>query len=353
MARVTGRDRRMPWSAGRRLVLCLGVFGLAACNDDGTRPDVELDDLPAEACLTAADCGARIELVEGVFLPYFSTHSLTEGHTEVTQAVVVVHGTLRDADFYFNNMVYATSVEGRTESTVVVAPHFQMTQDGPEDDEARWSNAGWKEGNLSLTSGPSPRVSSYAAIDRILEVLANRALFPAMEWIVMTGHSAGGQVAHRYAATGRTEVFVPDLPFRYVVANPSTYLYVGPERADGAGFFVPPSGACASYDRWHYGLENRNNYASQISGAQIRNRLANRDVRILVGSADTGTAALDRSCGANLQGPNRYERGRTLVRYMDAHVPGHGHVEMVVPGVGHSNRSMYASEVGRAALFRR
>ena len=74
-------------------------------------------------------------------------------------------------------------------------------------------------------------------------------------------------------------------------------------------------------------------------------------MRILVGDADTLNASLDVSCGANLQGTNRFVRGRTLVRFMTAFHSGHAHTEMIVPGVGHSSRSMWLSEVGRSALF--
>ena len=80
-------------------------------------------------------------------------------------------------------------------------------------------------------------------------------------------------------------------------------------------------------------------------------QLARHDVRILLGAADTTSASLDQSCGANLQGPRRYHRGRTLVRFMDELYAGHAHREMIVPGVGHSSRSMWLSGVGAGALF--
>ena len=75
------------------------------------------------------------------------------------------------------------------------------------------------------------------------------------------------------------------------------------------------------------------------------------DVRILLGDADTTSTSLDQSCGANLQSPRRYHRGRTLARFMDALYSGHAHREMIVPGVGHSSRPMWLSGVGAGALF--
>ena len=39
------------------------------------------------------------------------------------------------------------------------------------------------------------------------------------------------------------------------------------------------------------------------------------------------------------------------MRFMDAFFPGPGHLEMIVPGVGHSNRDMWLSLVGLQSLF--
>ena len=61
--------------------------------------------------------------------------------------------------------------------------------------------------------------------------------------------------------------------------------------------------------------------AGHSAGGQVV--LVRHDVRILIGDADTTSASLDQTCGANLQGPRRYHRGRTLVRFMDELYAGH------------------------------
>ena len=270
----------------------------------------------------------------------------------MTRGLIVIHGNNRDADAYFESGVLAVADGGVAGTVAMVAPDFQTDVDGPESDEPFWSSPGWKRGNLSRPEGPTPRVSSYAAIDRIVEKFLDAALFPAIREIVVTGHSAGGQVVHRYAASSTAQEEGRDgVTFRYVVANPSTYLYLGPERQNQAGRFTVPGGGCDDYDEWHYGLLDRNSYAERLAADTIRALLSRRDVRILVGEADTLSASLDVSCGANLQGPNRYLRGRAIVRFMDSLYVGHAHAEMIVPGVGHSNRSMWLSDVGLQALF--
>lgn len=348
-----------------RLAGALGglLWALGACGGGGggggetatpteTPTPVDPPSRPVPCTFANSTCAERVEIASGLFLPVFSTHLLSEGHPGVTQALIVVHGNNRNADDYFESGFTAAAEARLGSSTVVVSPHFQTDDDGPESDEPFWSSPGWKRGNLSRPEGPSPRVSSYAALETVVEQLLDAARFPAVQRITVTGHSAGGQVLHRFAASSLVEEGARDgVSFRYVVANPSTYLYIGPERLDRNGEFTVPGGGCDDYDEWHYGLQDRNSYASRLEADTIRALLTRRDVRILVGDADTLSASLDQSCGANLQGPDRYRRGLNLVRFMEALYEENAHREMVVPGVGHSSRNMWLSEVGRSALF--
>lgn len=336
------------------------LAALTACGGDGgttvtdpvAPPPPEPPARPVPCTVANSICAERVVIGTGVYLRVFSTHELATGDQSVSRGLIVVHGNSRNPDTYFESGVLSAAEGGVRETTAVVAPYFQTDDDDPQADEPRWSSPGWKRGNLSLSEGPSPRVSSYTALDSIVQIFLNTSRFPAMREIVVTGHSAGGQVLHRYAATSQVEEGARDgVTFRYVVANPSTYLYLGPERAAPQGTFAVPGGGCPDYNEWHYGLEDRNTFAGALEADTIRAQLSRRDVRILVGDADTLSASLDQSCGANLQGVNRYVRGQTLVRFMEALHEGHNHVEMIVPGVGHSNRSMWTSPVGLQSLF--
>ncbi len=305
-------------------------------------------------CNVAGDaCAQRFEVDRGVFLPVFGTHPLSAGHPGPTRGLVVVHGNARDADRYFETALAVVAAQGIADGAIVVAPRFQTAADAPAPDELHWSSGGWKRGHLSRPEGPTPRTSSYAALDAVLARLVDPDRFPALEELVVAGHSAGAQLVHRFAAASGAEEGVDRVEFRYVVANPSTYLYVGPEREDPSGAFAIPGGGCRDYDDWHYGLRNRNRYAGRLEVDALSARLERRDVRILIGDADTLNASLDLDCGARLQGANRFERGRAIVRFMDAKRPGHFHREFVVPGVGHSSRAMWLSDVGLRALWGR
>lgn len=298
-----------------------------------------------------SSCEVAFETLPGRAVPVHRSHPLDRADTTVAQALVVVHGSSRNSASGFETGVEAAREAGVLASTLIVAPRFRTADDEPESGAPYWSSGGWKRGHLSSSESGDSRISSYAVLDRILAEIAMPGRFPRLSRIVVAGHSAGGQVVHRFAAATGLEGVDPGIEVRFVVANPSSYLYLGRERWDGADFALPDVGTCADYGRWHYGLDDLNSYMQDRSLDDVRERLTHRDVRILLGTVDTLTASLDLSCGAMLQGRRRLDRGRTLVRYMDAFFPGHRHLETLVPAVGHSSRSMFTSAAGLRALF--
>jgi pimeloyl-ACP methyl ester carboxylesterase len=299
-----------------------------------------------------AACAARIEVVPGRFVRSYQSYPLGVRDTLITSAVIMVHGINRDADAYFATTMTAADLAGRSQTTLVIAPQFITTDEAPAADEPAWTSSGWPRGDLSPTTAALPRLSSFAAVDTIVSRLASRTQFPRLTRITIAGHSAGGQFAHRYAATSSTARTSGGVTVRFVAANPSTWLYLGPERANGSTFTVPDAAvSCPDYDDWQYGLQGRNTYANALPAATVRQQLMQRDVTMLLGTADTLTAELDVSCAANLQGARRYPRGLTLLRYMNALNPGHLHSVVEIPGVGHSSSGMFTSAGGRRALF--
>lgn len=335
--------------ARARLFIALAI-GAVGCGGSETSTAPAASNRQPCRVGTAA-CAVRVEVMPGRFLKSYQSFPLAVGDSLVTQAVIVVHGTERNANDYFTNMNEAATLAGRAASTIIIAPLFQTSDDAPATDEPVWTSSGWRAGDLSSTTGPQPRISSYAAIDTILVRLSNRARFPRLARIVVVGHSAGGQLLHRFAATSRVAA-AADIPIRYIAANPSTWLYLGPERPAGSAFAIPTSAAtCADYDDWHYGLQSRNTYANALPSAAVRQNLVSRDVVVMLGTADTLTADLDVSCGAELQGPRRYQRGLALMNYMNALNPGHAHRLVTISGVGHSNSAMFSSADGRRAIW--
>ena len=78
-------------------------------------------------------------------------------------------------------------------------------------------------------------------MDRLLAALDDKARFPALKEIVVAGHSAGGQYVQ------------PTLSalVRYLVANPSSYLYLEPWRPVNGN----PAELCPGFNKYKYGLD--------------------------------------------------------------------------------------------------
>lgn len=261
--------------------------------------------------------------------------SLTANST-ATRALVMVHGTNRNASDYYKYGLAAAKKAGVDKTTLVLAPWFKTKDDKPKIGEPVWTNDQWKEGGGKL--------SSFQVMDDLLALLADIKKFPALLHVVVAGHSAGGQYAQRYAAFGQ-----PPTSTTFVVANPSSYCYFGPERpsTDGLHFTVPKT-KCTSYDAYKYGLNKRSGYVSRLSGDQALTQYLQRRVTVLNGGADTThDGDLDVSCAANLQGPHRRARGE----YFHAHYPSPTHDRVVVPGVGHDAAKMFSSPLSWPALF--
>ena len=344
-------SRVIVWIARKTLILWF--ITLSGCGDsqDPVKPSVSKDLNP---CVKASSaCAQSVQLGQQSFLPILRTHSLDRGDPRVQTAIIIIHGTTRNHSSNFETMILAAQQRDPSLSkTIVIAPKFQIVEDNPTANEPFWTNSGWKKGHLSVTdSKPRPRVSSYSAIEKIIELLSTRSGFPELREIIVTGHSAGGQVAHRFAAGRKPEETSEHINTRYVVANPSTYLYLGPERFIDGYFSSPIRSECPEYDYWHYGLKNLNTYMRSTSLDQIRENLVARNVTILIGDQDVDSYQLDVSCGANLQGDNRFSRGQNLIRYMDSLFPANNHTQKIVSGVAHSGKGMYTSPEGISVLF--
>jgi len=74
----------------------------------------------------------------------------------------------------------------------------------------------------------------------------------------------------------------------------------------------------------------------------------------VLGGADDNPRhwALDKTCMAEAEGPDRYARGLAYYRYMKQRRPtGLAHRLLVAPGVGHDGSLLFGSPCGLAALY--
>lgn len=316
-----------------------------------------------------ASCSGTFDIVaDGATLafPYCANRSITTRDDGINRLVVVIHGDARNPDEYVASVQAAADAADAVDA-LIIAPYFRTSDDaaaGTTPAGLYFTDNGWKEGDPSETK-PFPRpasLGSFEALDDLIRAVLTGGAFPNVRTVVITGHSAGGQFVDRYAATSPLEDELGgSFRFRYVIANPSSYLYFDARRPQHAGnAFEEPSArdrrGCPDFDTWKYGLEGRNAYAASASPATILARYARRDIVYLLGGEDTNThdASLDTSCAAEWQGHDRLERGRRHFAYLGT-VFGEAvygsHVLVVIDGVGHDGPAMYLADAARAAVF--
>lgn len=352
------RRRRSATAVWFCLVTTASALGPAVASSNATAPCTTA----SGACLEALPAGNGTRHVS-----FFRTYSFVAANPAVTQAVIVIHGTGRTAADYFRSMVAAAEGARLLETTLVIAPLFKARggscHDPVEANELYWSCDGWKYGQPALDSASAaPPIFSFDVVDRLLDRLNDNAAFPSLRRIVVTGHSAGGQFTQRYAAGNRIEPRL-HVPVTYVVANPSSYMYLdgirlsegGVCRADGtcAGEFETYGGrgACPAYNRYQYGMDERTGYMVSVNDTAIRSQYASRTIIYLLGARDTqADPDLDVTCPAMAQGRNRFERGLAFWHYVTARYHA-AHGLVIVPSCAHSARCMYTSAEGTRAIF--
>ena len=226
------------------------------------------------------------------------------------------------------------------------------TADGDRADDALyWQVEGWKGGYPAL--GPAP-LSSFAAMDSLLSQLAPEpGPDPA---VVVFGNSAGGQFVNRYAAVGRGPDILAarGLRVRFVVANPSTYLYFGRERP----VTVPDD---AGINDWRYGFDHAPAYVTAAAESPRRSleRYLARDVAIVLGDLDNDGASLllEVSPAAMAQGANRLDRGLRYGQHVRGLARATGlpfrHRLIRLADVGHTAADVLAAPQTREIVFGR
>jgi pimeloyl-ACP methyl ester carboxylesterase len=301
----------------------------------------------------------------------YRTHSLDVRHDRIARALIMVHGTNRNADHYFATATAAAFLAGALEDTVVIAPHIIACADKSEPNEVLWSCSGdsWRSGGSAASH---PELSSFDFVDAILRKLAMKATFPNIRAIVVAGHSAGGQYATRYAMANRVHDTL-GVPVTYVVANPSSYAWPDSTRttkaddADAAAakegwnstavhtkFAFGPydAGACQNYNRWPLGLENRTSgYTAKMTNEELMRQLVSRPTTYLLGQVDTlPLGGFDSSCSAMAQGPTRRARGEAFLKFVNEKL-GAKHQAVIVPECGHNDRCVYTTDIVFPFIF--
>ena len=336
----------------------------------------------AAACTTATSaCTEFVTLGTGPARSLiYRTHSLDTRNDRIHRALIMVHGTNRNADHYFATATAAAFLAGALDDAIVISPRIASSQGGCHDtlaaNEVSWSCGGdsWRSGG---TSASSKDLTSFDFMDAILKKLANKKMFPNLSAVVIAGHSAGGQFVNRYEMANRVHDTL-GVAVSYVVANPSSYAWPDATRALPADDAAPANAVlgwkeekphvnfsfgpydpsqCASarganYDKWPYGLKDRTGgYTAGMSDDQLKKQLAGRPATYLLSQVDTlPLGGFDSSCEAMAQGPTRRARGEAFVKFVTDHLGGKPAV-MIVPECGHNDRCVYTTEEVLPVIF--
>ena len=331
----------------------------------------------AAPCVSATSACARwVPLAEGKARSMvYATHPLDAPNPAIRRALIMVHGTLRNADHYFTTATGAAFLAGALDDTLVIAPAFRSADQGCEDrlapGEVGWRCHGdsWRSGGAATTN---PDLTSFDLIDTLVKTLADKRLFPDLEVVVLAGHSAGGQFVARYQMANRIDGAV-GVSLDYVVANPSSYAWPDATRPLPEGDAAPAAAAKAwtsetphtrfrygpfngakakDFDKWPYGLEDRKGgYTAGMSDDLLRKQLSTRPVTYLLGQVDVlPLGGFDDAPGAMAQGPTRRARGEAFANYIKTRLGAAPRV-MIVPECGHNDRCVFTTDTVLPLIF--
>lgn len=175
------------------------------------------------------------------FLPAYSSMDLAQS-LQVTSLLIIVHGIGGNANTFFCDALTAVP-----SSVGVVAPYF-----GDEDVRLKewagkaaaaaagvggdptslfWSDGKWNQGAAAANARS---VSSFAALDALLAAVASNGAGSSLKHVTVAGISAGAQMVQRYASATSYGAPGSSLAVKFVVSDPSTFLYFDDKRPDAS-----------------------------------------------------------------------------------------------------------------------
>lgn len=277
--------------------------------------------------------------VPGVEKPvyYDAPHALGDGG-DCSTAVILIHGW---GSGIKQNGAQA-GLQKRLPGAYVIAPLFPresvMKKNGMKPDGRALWNASWS-GSLTTTGEAADdwraggdtegvSLSSYEVIDRIMEILSDRRLYPDLRRIVLCGFSAGGQFTDRYAAVGRAlDGKESDIRVDYLAMSPSTWLYLDRKL------------------KWHYGIAGMPRYCSGMTESSILKNLQKRHVWRACGDRDVTSGGLDRSGEAMAHGENRLDRFTKYMEYVKSNPKWNASTSFfTLEGLAHESGKAYATD---------
>jgi hypothetical protein len=296
---------------------------------------------------------------------YASNHAIDEQNKNIKQLVIYIHGARRNGLDYYEWGEKAVKAANKNEETLFISPQFNSEKDLEDHKQDAthlfWANNNWRIGDESVNGKKRSSdhfFSSFSLIDSMIMRVCNKKIFPKLKKIIVVGHSAGGQFVSRYLGMTPMPNLLTKYNFRFIVMNPSTYLYLDdrrPLQMNGKLAFVKTDSiGCDVFDEYPRGMKKLNPYAAKIGAETIKKHFLSRDVAFVLGGNDVNIndSSLDKSCGGNLQGRFRLERGQLFYEYIQLFSPNKKvHQLAVVPNVAHDGDKMINSDAALSYIF--
>ncbi|CAD6912704.1 unnamed protein product [Tilletia controversa] len=335
-------------------------------------------DLPsvigARAAVLAFHSVTQSRSSEPVELAFYEDAAL--GRSSVKRVLIQIHGMGREAWVNWKQASRARAKAAEksrhfsVKDVLVVAPMFF---NGNDKERYRWSGKGstgpllvwkgngWGDGESNQYPHKHKTVSSFEALDAMLLYYSDRSHFPNIESIVISGHSLGGQLVHRYSILSDLPLSSP-VKLSFLIANPSTLLYTDGDRPRHKHDASPPK-LIEGYNRYKYGLEGIHDklgeYYEHLTTARAGGKALwarfskERRVHYVNGEDDRGVG--DERPQAFVQGKNRMDRLKNYIAWASSPERGGAwparHTVEWAPGVEHDAGGILESEAGLRRAF--
>ncbi|MGK3986034.1 hypothetical protein WME99_23515 [Sorangium sp. So ce136] len=345
-----------------------------------------------ETGTSASDCREALAFDPsrpGSRLAFYRDRPLVSWGPDLKHAIIVLHGHGGDAGATFGAVKAAL---GPRKDTIVIAPYLG----GSSSHSAQWptgctsclSFEDWASGGKDASNV----TDSFTQLEWLAERL--RSTYP-LESVTFVGFSEGGQAVQRFAAMSKGfpgAATHAGLQVRFVVASPSSYVYLDSARLERDDDLCPDEeGRCdvrgnfstddircnGKYNEYKHGLTNLPAHLeARLSGlANTADRYLENDVTYLVNTGDAcadpytdpdmdETSPPADLCRDLVQGPRgssyRMQRGLVYFNYLEyisqqwsKSIDSHRLyiVDGAQSGCGHDSACMYGSQIGRDVLL--
>lgn len=291
-------------------------------------------------------------------IPYATNLNINTYNPNITRLVLAIHSSSYNPDTYLNNTLELfKKFPDMKDKILIISPAFFHENRTSIQDIVTWSVSPFWGSSSALYKDKNINLSAYEIVDNILTRIITSDNFPNLKDVIILGHSAGGQMVNRYAASNNIETRIAlhyDINMKYLVMAPSSYIYFNEKRVVNSSLnkFKKPKVKNSKYNVWGYGLDKLYGYHKRhkITARYIKEQYSKRKVLYLVGEHDEKRdKSLGVSKGAMMQGKNRKERAIAyythLKKYFGSSITQIQKME-IIKGAGHWGKALMSSKEG-------